>query len=179
MLERYHLLVRILHWLMAPLFLFMLGLGLYMTGMPLSPTKLQVYAWHKWLGVSLFILILLRIISRFCSKTPAQPAHMSLTMQWLAKCGHVALYLLMLAAPLSGWLMSSAKGFQTVWFGVIPLPDLLDKNADVAEALLLAHQWINYVFIVTITGHILAALKHQFIDKDQLFKRISLSSAKD
>lgn len=179
MSQRYSLLSRLVHWLMAVLLIAMLCLGLYMTGMALSPTKLQVYSWHKWIGVSLFFLLVLRLVLRIILPAPAQPTHMGSTARLLAVGGHVLLYLLMLIIPLSGWLMSSAKGFQTVWFGYIPLPDLLEKNLPLGEALVLVHQWANYIFIAMIIGHVLAALKHQFIDQDQIFKRISLLSAKD
>lgn len=179
MSPRYHLLIRILHWLMAVLLITTLGIGLYMTGMALSPAKLQTYSWHKWLGVSVFFLVLLRLILRLISTVPEHPAHMSVGARRLANLGHWALYVLMFAAPLSGWLMSSATGFQTVWFGVIPLPDLLAKDRALAEVLKVAHHWINYAFIAVIVGHVIAALKHQFIDKDQVFKRISLAPNKD
>ncbi|MCQ9616313.1 cytochrome b [Paenalcaligenes niemegkensis] len=179
MVQRYALPLRILHWLMAALFIGMLALGLFMTTMPLSPAKLQVYSWHKWIGMSLFFLVLIRIIIRLSLKAPGQLEHMSPLSRRLAKIGHVLLYILMLAAPLSGWLMSSAKGFQTVWFGVIPLPDLIGKNLALGENLVLVHHWVNYLFIAVIAGHVLAALKHHFIDKDPIFKRISLSSAKE
>jgi cytochrome b561 len=56
-------------------------------------------------------------------------------MQFAAHAGHLAALLLMIAIPLSGWLMSSAKGFQTVWFGVLPIPDLLDKNKELGDLL--------------------------------------------
>jgi cytochrome b561 len=74
--------------------------------------------------------------------------------------------------PISGWLMSSAKGFQTVWFGVLPLPDLLDKSEELGDALLLAHRLLNYLFMAVIAGHVAAALKHQFIDRDGLLMRM-------
>jgi len=74
--------------------------------------------------------------------------------------------------PLSGWLMSSAKGFQTVWFGVLPLPDLLAKDEALGEALLLTHRLLNWFFMLVVAGHVLAALKHHFIDRDGLLSRM-------
>lgn len=90
----------------------------------------------------------------------------------LANLGHYALYFFMFAVPLSGWLMSSAMGVQTVWFGVLPLPDLLDKNKAAADFFSAAHLYLNWAFIITVIGHVLAALKHQFIDKDNLLARM-------
>ena len=79
---------------------------------------------------------------------------------------------LLLAIPLSGWLMSSAKGFQTVWFGVLPIPDLLDKNKELGDLLQTVHMSLNLLFVVVLLGHIGAALKHHFIDKDDILIRI-------
>jgi cytochrome b561 len=93
-------------------------------------------------------------------------------MQFAAHAGHLALYGLMLAIPLSGWLMSSAKGFQTVWFGVLPIPDLLEKNKEVGDLLQTVHLSLNLLFVAVLLGHIGAALKHHFIDKDDILTRI-------
>ena len=82
------------------------------------------------------------------------------------------LYLLMFAVPLSGWLMSSAKGFQTVWFGVLPIPDLLEKNKELGNLLQTIHMGLNLLFVAVIAGHIGAALKHHFIDRDDILKRM-------
>jgi cytochrome b561 len=89
-----------------------------------------------------------------------------------AKAGHHLLYLLMVIVPLSGWLMSSAKGFQTVWFGVLPLPDLLSKDAALGDALLWVHRLLNWRFMAVVAGHIAAALKHHFIDRDGTLARM-------
>ena len=71
----------------------------------------------------------------------------------------------MLAIPLSGWLMSSAKGFQTVWFGVLPLPDLIGKNLELGKALSGVHWTLNVALLVIVAGHVLAALMHQFVQR--------------
>jgi cytochrome b561 len=82
------------------------------------------------------------------------------------------LYVLMIAIPLSGWLMSSAKGFQTVWFGVLPIPDLLGKDKELGDLLQTIHMVLNLTFVAVIAGHIGAALKHHFIDKDDILTRM-------
>lgn len=161
-----------LHWLMAILFFGLLALGFYMADLPLSPQKLQFYSWHKWAGVTAFLLVWLRLFWRVTHRPPALPASMPKLMQFAAHAGHLALYLLMIAIPLSGWLMSSAKGFQTVWFGVLPIPDLLDKNKELGELLALAHKSLNLLFVAVIAGHVGAALKHHLIDKDDILTRM-------
>lgn len=161
-----------LHWIMAIGFFALIGLGFYMQGLPFSPTKLQIYSWHKWAGISLFVLAVLRLVWRQFNKPPALPVDMSTAAKLAAHLGHYALYGFMFAIPLSGWLMSSAMGFQTVWFGVLPLPDLIERNKELAELLAATHFYLNVFFIITIVGHLLAALKHQFIDKDNLLLRM-------
>ena len=161
-----------LHWLMAVLLIGLLALGFYMHDLPLSPEKLKLYAWHKWAGVSAFLLVLVRLAWRIGHPPPALPASMSRPMQLAAHAGHGLLYVLMIAIPLTGWLMSSAKGFQTVWFGVLPIPDLLGKDKETCELLALVHKSLNLLFIAAILGHVGAALKHHFIDKDGLLDRM-------
>lgn len=161
-----------LHWLMALLLIGLLALGFYMQDLPLSPEKLQLYAWHKWAGVSAFLLVLLRLSWRLAHTPPPLPASMPRTMQLAAHAGHLLLYGLMIVIPLSGWLMSSAKGFQTVWFGVLPIPDLIGKDKATGELLALVHKSLNLLFVAAILGHVAAALKHHFIDKDDVMTRM-------
>ena len=78
----------------------------------------------------------------------------------------------MLVIPLSGWLMSSAKGFQTVWFGVLPIPDLLEKNKELGAVLAEVHELLNIILIVVLVAHIAAAVKHHLLDKDDTLRRI-------
>lgn len=161
-----------LHWLMAVLLFGLLALGFYMHDLPLSPDKLKLYSWHKWAGVTAFLLLGFRLLWRVTHRPPALPDSMPKLMQFAAHAGHLLLYVLMIAIPLSGWLMSSAKGFQTVYFGVLPIPDLLDKNKEVGDLLALVHKSLNLLFIAVLAGHIGAALKHHFIDKDDILTRM-------
>jgi cytochrome b561 len=161
-----------LHWLIALMLFGMFGFGLYMVELPLSPQKLKFYSYHKWAGVTVFLLVLARLAWRITHRPPALPADMPAWQVTAAKAGHHLLYLLMVIVPLSGWLMSSAKGFQTVWFGVLPLPDLLAKDEALGEALLLTHRLLNWFFMLVVAGHVLAALKHHFIDRDGLLLRM-------
>ena len=163
---------KLLHWLIALMIFGMLGFGFYMTGLDLSPTKLELYSWHKWAGVTVFALVLVRLAWRIGHKPPALPAHMPAIEGVAAHASHHLLYVLMLAIPLSGWLMSSAKGFQTVWFGVLPLPDLLAKDKALGNLLETVHVVLNYTLIAVLLGHVGAALKHHFIDRDEVLTRM-------
>jgi cytochrome b561 len=161
-----------LHWLMAVAILGAFALGLYMAGLPLSPDKLRLYSWHKWAGVSIFALLFVRVAWRLAHRPPALPMHMGRGEQWVAHAGHGLLYLLMLAVPLSGWLMSSAKGIQTVLFGVLPIPDLLEKNRELGDLLQTLHWGFNMLLAATVIGHTAAALKHHFVDRDDVLTRM-------
>ena len=161
-----------IHWLMAVLLIGLLGLGLYMAGLPLSPDKLRLYSWHKWAGVTAFLLLAFRLLWRVSNRPPALPDSMSKPMQLLAHAGHFALYALMFAIPLSGWLMSSAKGIQTVYFGVLPIPDLIGKDKELGHLLGSVHESLSWLFILVLVGHVAAALKHHYIDKDDILKRM-------
>jgi cytochrome b561 len=161
-----------LHWLMAVLILGLLALGTYMSDLPLSPQKLALYSWHKWAGVTAFLLVWLRLAWRVTHRPPALPDSLSPLMRQAAHAGHAALYGLMIVIPLSGWLMSSAKGFQTVWFGVWPIPDLVGKDKALGDILKEVHEALNVLLMLTLAGHVGAALWHHFVLKDDTLRRM-------
>jgi len=161
-----------LHWLVALGLLGTFALGFYMHDLPLSPNKLKLYSWHKWAGISVLALAVVRLAWRISHPAPALPSSMSARSQLAAHVGHWLLYFLMLAIPFSGWLMSSAQGFQVVWFGVLPLPDLVSKNAELGLWLKDVHVVLNYTLLITLAGHIGAALQHHFIKKDTVLTRM-------
>lgn len=160
-----------LHWLMAALMVAGFVLGLYMTELALSPQKLRLYAWHKWVGVTVFALLWLRLVWRLIQRPPS-PLPAPAWQQRAASFIHGLLYVLMVAVPVSGWLMSSAGGFQTVWFGVLPLPDLLAKNPPLFELLKEVHEALGNGLAVAVGLHVLGALKHYFIDRDGTLTRM-------
>ncbi len=161
-----------LHWLMAFLLIGLFSLGLYMHELPLSPDKLKLYSWHKWAGVTAFILVLLRLLWRLGHRPPPLPAAMPGWQKAASHGMHHLLYVLMVAIPLSGWLMSSAKGFQTVYFGVLPLPDLLGKDKELGELLQTVHKILNLSLAALVVAHVGAALKHHLVDRDDVLSRM-------
>lgn len=163
---------KVLHWLMALLIVGLFALGQYMSDLSMSPRKLQLYSWHKWIGVTAFLLLLVRMGWRLTHQPPALPTQMPPLLRFASHISHGALYLLMLAIPLSGWLMSSAKGYQTVWFGVLPIPDLLGKDKQLGDALAEVHGALNSVLVLVVLIHVAAALKHHFIHRDDVLRRI-------
>lgn len=171
-IPRYTRTAMLLHWLIAILIIGLFALGLYMADLPLSPQKLKLYSYHKWAGISVLALALVRIVWRLTHTPPPLPDSQPRWQQGAAHAGHLLLYVLIVAAPLSGWLMSSALGFKVVWFGVLPLPDLIGKDKALGEVLELVHRYLNYTFIAVVAGHILAAFKHQWLDRDGTLNRM-------
>jgi cytochrome b561 len=161
-----------LHWIVALLVLANLAFGLYLVGLPLSPQKLRYFSWHKWIGVTVFALATVRILWRLAHAVPDLPAAMPGWERRLASASHALLYMLLFAAPLSGWLFSSAAGFQTVYLGVLPIPDLLAKNRELADVLKIVHHWINYTMAAIVALHVAAAFKHRFVDRDEVLARM-------
>jgi cytochrome b561 len=165
----------VLHWLVALLIFVTFPLGLYMADLPLSPEKLQLFSYHKWIGVTVFMLAGLRAVWRLTHTPPPLPASVAIWQRRASAVVHGLLYLLILVIPLSGWLMSSAKGVQTVWFGVLPLPDLLAKNKALGEQLGEIHETLNYVMLVLVVLHLAAALQHHFFERQPFLQRMGWS----
>lgn len=170
--EKYGAIAKCFHWVMALAILAMLVIGFKMTGLPMSPDKFRVYGIHKSIGALILIATFLRLFWRFINMVPELPADMP-TWQKLGAHGlHVALYILMFVMPLSGWLMSSAAGFQVSVFGWFLLPNLIAPDAGLRALLGIAHEILAYAIIALVGLHILAALKHHFIDKDTILRRM-------
>lgn len=161
-----------LHWIMAMLILGNLAFGLYLVDLPLSPAKLRYFSWHKWVGVTVFLLAAARLAWRLGHPPPPLPAGLPPWEARLARIGHVALYVAFFAVPLSGWLYSSAAGFQTVYLGQLPIPDLLPKDRELAETIRPVHRWLNYTLMVLVAGHVAAALRHHFIARNDVLTRM-------
>ena len=161
-----------LHWLMALLIFSAFPLGVYMHDLPLSPTKLQLFSYHKWLGITILLAAAARLAWRVTHPAPALP-DMPRWQRIAAHGIHHLLYVLLFAIPLSGWLMSSAKGFPTVWFGVLPLPDLVGKNKELGDLLKALHEVLNFGLLLLVGLHIAGALKHHFIERDDTLRRMT------
>lgn len=161
-----------LHWLVAIAIVAAFSVGFYMHDLPLTPEKLKIYSWHKWAGVTIFLLVLFRLVWRFTYRPPGPPVGMPAWQHTAAELVHRLLYILMIVIPISGWLMSSAKGFQTVYFGVLPLPDLLAKNKELGNVLAVVHRVLNFTLAGLVLGHAGAAIKHHLIDHDDVLARM-------
>ncbi len=161
-----------LHWLVFALILANWLLGSYMVDLSLSPQKLKFFSWHKWIGVSVFLIAVFRASWRLTHPAPNLPASMLAWQRIAAGASHLLLYLLIMIIPLSGWLYSSATGVPTVYLGWIQLPDLVQKDKLLADFLKLAHISLNLTLFVIVCLHIVASLKHHFHDRDDVLVRM-------
>jgi cytochrome b561 len=161
-----------LHWLLALAIVGALGVGLYMTDLPFSPWRLQLYNWHKWAGVTILLLSALRLLWRLTHRPPAPPA-MPAWQRRAAAASHGLMYALFFAIPLLGWAYSSAAGFPIVWFGVLPLPDFVPVDKALAEVLKPWHGNLAKALAALVLLHVAAALKHHFLDRDGLLSRMT------
>src|SRR5208283_2011179 len=148
------------HWAIVLLIFIAFPVGVYMHDLPLSPDKLRLLNYHKWLGVAVFMLATLRVAWRVTHRPPELPASLAKWERMGAAAMHGLLYALIFFVPLSGWLMSSAKGFQTVWLGVLPIPDLIGKDKQIGRLLEQVHQIADFTMLGLVGGHVAAALKH-------------------
>ena len=145
--HRYNPTSMALHWLMAALLCGSFWLGLSMVDLPFSPQKLNYFAWHKWLGCTIFGLAILRLVWRLYRPAPAQETNIATWQKTAARWGHIALYGLMFAMPVSGWLMSSAKGVTTTLYGLWALPNLLSRDRALGAQLESLHQFVAYAML--------------------------------
>src|SRR5215469_2190936 len=116
--ERWGSLAQFLHWLIVALIVLQATLGLTGLLLPLSLEKLAVLARHKSIGITIMGLAVLRLLWRWLNPTPPLPSNLKPHERVLARCTHAALYVLLFAMPLTGWIMSSARGFPVSWFNL-------------------------------------------------------------
>jgi cytochrome b561 len=161
-----------MHWLIAALIVGGFTLGLSMVGLPLSRQKLQWYAWHKWTGITVFLLSCARLAWRAWNPPPAPAPTLPRWQVRATFLAHGLLYALLLVIPLTGWLFSSASGVQVVYLGLVPLPDLVPKDKALAAIFRDAHVALNFTLLALVCIHVAAALKHHLVDRDAVLARM-------
>lgn len=172
-MHRYTTPAIVLHWLIALLIIGAFTMGLVMTDIPgLTPTKLKYYSWHKWAGVTVLGLATLRLLWRLAQQPPAYAGAMPAWQRGAAHGLHWLLYLLMFAVPLSGYFYSLASNIPVVYFGIVQLPVLIGPDPALKAVLKDVHYWLNMLLAGLVALHVLAALKHLFVDRDGVMQRM-------
>ncbi|SFS18829.1 Cytochrome b561 [Dyella sp. OK004] len=169
----FHPLARLLHWTMALLILAMLFIGVGMVG-TVSPKHSWLLAIHRPLGLAILLLAVMRLTIRLRRRPPALPGDMPRWQCYLAHASHWLLYGLMLAMPLIGWAMQSAGGYPIMLGDAWRVPAILPENAALFAWLREAHRYLAYLFLLTILGHVGAALYHALIRRDGVFQSMAL-----
>ncbi len=172
MTQHYTSIAKFFHWLTAIAVIILLGLGMYMTSLELSPLMLKLYSWHKWIGISVLLVTVLRLAWRFTHPAPPLPDSLPPFMRMAAHGGHFMLYGLLIAMPLAGWVHSSAAGFPVVWFAVLPLPDPIGPNKAVSELFSMLHWLGAWALVLLLIAHIGAALWHHMVKHDDVLTRM-------
>lgn len=190
---RYTKTAKVLHWLIAIGIFGMFALGWYMSDLPKEAPKQMaydlfdwgIYTWqlseevsprtlyfnlHKSIGITLFALIILRVLWRITHKPPALLSSYKDIERKLANGAHHLLYLLMVALPLSGLIMAVSSKYGVKWFGMEFIKGL--DNTPMRELFKEVHGITGFIILLVIILHILGALKHKFIDKDETLKRM-------
>lgn len=166
------------HWLMAFLILLQYPLGWWMTALKLSPAKLQLFIWHKSIGVLVLLLAFMRVIWRFSNRPPVPPPAMPYWERLAAKADHWSLYLLMAVVPLSGWVIDSASAIPFRVFWLFSLPRLTGPDKVLEETAKEAHEAMAYILLILLVLHVGAALWHHFVQRDEILTRMLPFSGK-
>lgn len=175
---RYGAVAQGFHWIVALCVIGLLIVGLLMTDMKPSPDMAKVYALHKSLGITVLALAVLRLIWKLSNAHPhSLPTHQRWE-KFLAKLVHVFLYFAIIGMPLSGWIMSSAKGYPVSVFGLFTLPDLVEPSKQIGKLANEFHELTAYALIAAIGLHFAGAMKHHIFDKDSTLRRM-IPSFKD
>jgi cytochrome b561 len=165
-----------LHWLIVALIIMQVTLATLADEAP-PAKKLGLLAYHKSVGITILTLAVLRLVWRWLNPTPLLPTTLKPYERALARFTHVMLYVLLFAMPLSGWMMSSARGFPVSWFGFLQLPDLVPKSKPLFEALVVTHGTLAVVLGVVVALHVAGAMKHHFVLRDDVLRRMLPFSA--
>jgi len=134
--------------------------------------KVETLAWHKSFGMTILMLAVLRLLWRLMNPTPDLTSETKPWERVLAKVSHFLLYALIFALPLTGWMMSSARNFPVSWFKLFQFPDLVAPADATFRLMQDAHGALFAALVCVALLHIAGALKHHFIDKNDVLKRM-------
>ena len=180
--RRYGGVAMTLHWTIAAAILFMFWLGPYMADLPVEdPWQFPLFQLHKSIGLTILVLSLLRLGWRLANPVPDLPHHMTRWERIAARSVHRLFYVLMVAVPFMGWATVSAAplAVPTMWFGVFEWPDLpvlgdlpRAQKQMIEGPLEDTHGFLAFLMLGLVILHIAAALKHHFLDRDNVLKHM-------
>lgn len=170
--KQYGSITKILHWVLGIIMIAQVLLGVYSAYAPRDTVR-QIMFWHKSLGLLLLLLAIVFIIWRTINPKPEYDNNMPIWEKLAARTIHFILYISILVMPLSGWYMSTAAGHIPSFFGLFSMPaPFMVQNKLIAHNFAQMHEIFAWVIGIAIVIHLLAAIKHHFIDKDDILKRM-------
>ena len=170
--EQWGAISKLLHWLVAVLVVLMAWLGLTMGDLPNGPDKVATYALHKSIGLTILGLVVLRLGWRLYAGAPRPVPGTPAWQDRVAGISHWSLYLLLLAMPLSGWMLNSAAGFPLQWVGLGRIPALVAENHDLRERAEDMHELLFWILALLVLTHVAAALFHHVFQRDATLLRM-------
>jgi cytochrome b561 len=164
---------RMLHWLMAALIFVGLALGVWASQLPRGGAqRSEVLLFHKSIGMTVLGLVALRIVWRLIVGAPAYAEPLGRLIHAAARSGHLALYALMIAMPVSGYVGSAAGGHPAPWFGLFSFPNLAPKSKALAEAADEAHFVFAWMIAFVLAAHLAAVAWHAGVRRDTVLTRM-------
>jgi cytochrome b561 len=163
---------KLLHWLVAACVLTTAPVAIAMTNVGKGPTQDFLYNLHKSLGVLILLLMMLRLINRLAVGAPVAEPGIEPWQTSASSIVHSALYVLLLAMPIVGYIANSAYGAATPFFGLFNLPAAVGQNEALAKQLFAVHRWVGWLVIVLVLLHVSAALYHHFARHDTVLRRM-------
>jgi cytochrome b561 len=161
-----------LHWTVAALVVAQVPLGLAAANWRLSPTKLDLFVWHKSLGMLILVLMAARLVWRLSGVAPALPADTRSLERLAAHLSHFALYLMLFLLPLSGWIVNSAANVPFRIFWLIPIPPIVEPEKALADGAARAHASLCVLLVLLLIVHVGAALRHHFLKHNDVLVRM-------
>ncbi len=170
--QTYGVIAKCLHWLVALLIIALLIVGTSINYISTDAIKFNVINIHKSFGLLVLALVIIRIVWRFSNKTPELPLTTPRWQRRAARLSHMLIYIAILLMPISGIIMSTAAGYPPRFFGLFTLQLPIAVNKVTAQWFNQAHEILAWIILALVCIHILAALKHHFIDRDNVLKRM-------
>jgi len=163
---------KLLHWVMAALIVTQVALGVMAVNWRLSPTKLNLFFWHKSTGMLLLALLALRLAWRLANRAPALPEGMPAWEHGAAHASHALLYVVLAALPVTGWIVNSAANIPLRVFWLIALPAIVAPDKAVADLAALVHRGLFVLLALVLVAHVGAALRHHFVKRNTVLVRM-------
>lgn len=163
---------QLLHWTIAALIVAISAIGLWMDTLPNTPRKIEIYALHKSIGLTILALALARLAWRLYAGAPATLAGLPRWQVRTATLTHAALYFLLFAMPVTGWLLNASAGYPLQWFGLFNLPRLVDRDESLHELAETLHEAGFWVLLALVVAHAAAAFHHHLFRQDDTLARM-------